>query len=47
MKPEVKLVNENLAPARVGEVVLYKRGNSARWHSNNTFHLKQSLGVRK
>ena len=33
MKLEVKLVSENLAHARGGEVVLYKRGDSARWQA--------------
>ena len=33
MKLKVKLVNENLAHARGGEVVLYKRGDSARWQA--------------
>lgn len=33
MKVEVKLVNENLAHARDGEVVLYKRGDSTRWQA--------------
>ena len=33
MKVSVKLVNENLAHARGGEVVLYKRGDSARWQA--------------
>jgi len=38
MKLEVKLVSENLAHARGGEVVLYKRGDSARWQAR--FKLK-------
>jgi hypothetical protein len=33
VKVSVKLVNENLAHARGGEVVLYKRGDSARWQA--------------
>lgn len=33
MKVEVNLINENLAHARGGEVVLYKRGDSARWQA--------------
>ena len=33
VKIAVKLVNENLAHARGGEVVLYKRGDSARWQA--------------
>jgi len=33
MKVEVKLVSENLAHARGGEVVLYKRGDSTRWQA--------------
>jgi integrase len=33
VKLEVKLVNEKLAHARGGEVVLYKRGDSARWQA--------------
>ena len=38
MKLEVKLVNENLAHARGGEVVLYKRPDSQRWQAH--FKLK-------
>lgn len=33
VKVEVNLINENLAHARGGEVVLYKRGDSARWQA--------------
>ena len=33
MKVVVILVNENLAQARGGEVVLYKRGDSKRWQA--------------
>ena len=33
MKLKVKLINENHAHARGGEVVLYKRGDSARWQA--------------
>lgn len=33
VKIAVKLINENLAHARGGEVVLYKRGDSARWQA--------------
>ena len=33
MKVSVTLVNENLAHARGGEVVLYKRGDSTRWQA--------------
>ena len=33
MKLEVKLISENLAHARGGEVVLYKRGDSTRWQA--------------
>jgi len=33
MKISVTFVNENLAHARGGEVVLYKRGDSARWQA--------------
>jgi len=32
-KIAVTLVNENLAHARNGEVVLYKRGDSKRWQA--------------
>ena len=35
---EVKLVNENLAHARGGEVVLYRRPDSQRWQAR--FKLK-------
>ena len=38
MKVEVKLVNENLAHARGGEVVLYRRPDSQRWQAR--FKLK-------
>jgi len=38
VKIEVKLVNENLAHARGGEVVLYKRPDSQRWQAR--FKLK-------
>ena len=38
MKLEVTLINENLAHARGGEVVLYKRGDSTRWQAR--FKLK-------
>ena len=38
MKTQVTLVNENLAHARGGEVVLYKRGDSKRWQAR--FKLK-------
>ena len=38
MKIEVKLVNENLAHARGGEVVLYRRPDSTRWQAR--FKLK-------
>jgi integrase len=38
VKLEVKLVNEKLAHARGGEVVLYKRGDSTRWQAR--FKLK-------
>ena len=38
MKIDIKLVNENLAHARNGEVVLYKRGDSNRWQAR--FKLK-------
>jgi hypothetical protein len=38
MKIEVKLLNENLAHARGGEVVLYKRGDSKKWQAR--FKLK-------
>jgi hypothetical protein len=38
MKIVVTLVNENLAHARGGEVVLYKRGDSKRWQAR--FKLK-------
>jgi len=38
VKVEVKLVNENLAHARGGEVVLYKRPDSQRWQAR--FKLK-------
>jgi len=38
MKASVALVNENLAHARGGEVVLYKRGDSKRWQGR--FKLK-------
>ena len=37
-KIAVTLVNENLAHARNGEVVLYKRGDSKRWQAR--FKLK-------
>ena len=37
-KIAVTLVNENLAHARNGEVVLYKRGDSTRWQAR--FKLK-------
>jgi hypothetical protein len=33
VKIAVTLVNENLAHARGGEVVLYKRGDSTRWQA--------------
>lgn len=33
MKLEVKLVNENLAHVRGGEVVLYRRSDSQRWQA--------------
>ena len=33
MKVEVKLISQNLAHARGGEVVLYKRGDSTRWQA--------------
>ena len=33
MKVDVTLVNANLAHARGGEVVLYKRGDSKRWQA--------------
>ena len=33
MSSKVKLINENLAHARDGEVVLYKRGDSTRWQA--------------
>jgi hypothetical protein len=32
-KTAVTLVNDKLAHARDGEVVLYKRGDSARWQA--------------
>ena len=38
MKINVSLLNENLAHARSGEVVLYKRGDSKRWQAR--FKLK-------
>jgi hypothetical protein len=38
MKAAVALINENLAHARGGEVVLYKRGDSTRWQAR--FKLK-------
>jgi hypothetical protein len=38
MKVEVNLVTENLAHARGGEVVLYKRGDSKKWQAR--FKLK-------
>lgn len=33
MKTQVTLVNDKLAHARGGEVVLYKRGDSKRWQA--------------
>ena len=33
MKLKVTRVNENLAHVRGGEVVLYKRGDSAKWQA--------------
>ena len=38
MKVEVKLVNENLAQSRGGEVVLYRRPDSQSWQAR--FKLK-------
>ena len=38
MKVSITLVNEKLAHARGGEVVLYKRGDSTRWQAR--FKLK-------
>ena len=43
MKVSVTLVNENLAHARGGEVVLYKRGDSKKWQAR--FKLKDLLAV--
>jgi hypothetical protein len=42
-KIAVTLINENLAHARGGEVVLYKRGDSTRWQACPTT-LLSSLG---
>ena len=38
VKVEVKLVNQNLAHARGGEIVLYRRPDSQRWQAR--FKLK-------